>query len=107
MNYTGLLTQVCLDMDNAPIKDEDENVHVSLVMGKSCVVPRKITSIPRAIQRITHPETPRREAMPNAPLYGDQYRKLFSLWKAWTKGRLNAMFWKVLREIIHDLLFRF
>jgi len=29
------------------VKDEDENVHVSLVMGKSCVAPMKITMIPR------------------------------------------------------------
>ena len=29
------------------VKDEDENVHVSLVMGKSCVAPTKITTIPR------------------------------------------------------------
>ena len=29
------------------IKDEDENVYVSLVMGKSCVAPTKITTIPR------------------------------------------------------------
>ena len=29
------------------VKDEDENVHVSLVMGKSRVAPTKITTIPR------------------------------------------------------------
>ena len=78
------------------VKDEDDNVHVSLVMGKSRVAPTKITSIPRTIQRITHQETPRREAMPNALLLGDLYRKLFPLWKAWTKERFNVMFWKAL-----------
>ena len=29
------------------MKDEDGNVNVSLVMGKSCVAPLKITTIPR------------------------------------------------------------
>ena len=82
------------------VKDEDENVHVSLVMGKTRVAPRKITSIPRAIQRITHPETPRIKAMTNAPLLGDQYRRLSSLWKAWTKGRCNVMFWKASKSCV-------
>ena len=82
------------------VKNEDENVHVSLVMGKSRVAPTKITSIPRTIQRITHPETPRREAMPNALLLGDQYRKLFPLWKAWTKESFNVMFWKALKSYV-------
>ena len=82
------------------VKDEDDNVHVSLVMGKSRVAPTKITSIPRTIQRITHPETPRREAMPNALLLGDLYRKLFPLWKAWTEERFNVMFWKALKSCV-------
>ena len=82
------------------VKDEDENVHVSLVMGKSRVAPRKITSIPRAIQRITHPETPRIKAMPDAPLMGDQYRRLSYLWKAWTKGRFHVMFWKAPKSYV-------
>ena len=82
------------------VKDEDDNVHVSLVVGKSRVAPRKISSIPRAIQRITHPETPKREAMPNAPLLGDQYRKLISLWKAWTRGRFIVMFSKAFKSYV-------
>ena len=82
------------------VKNEDENVYVSLVTGKSRVAPTKITSIPRTIQRITHPETPRREAMPNALLLGDQYRKLFPLWKAWTKESFNVMFWKALKTYV-------
>ena len=38
---------------------------------------------------------PRMEAIPNAPLSSDQYRKLFSLWKAWTRRRFNVKFGKL------------
>ena len=61
----------------------------------------------RAVNSSWDPDTSRREAMPNALLLNDQYRKLFSLWKAWTKRRYNVTFWKALKFDVKLFMIRY